>query len=368
MLKKITLAFYFIALTLLILGCKSKVEQNPQVINSENSSIETNKFDENYRPQWWEKLSNEEYLHSYAFLDGSDQEKIKVEAINSAQAKFLHYQKSFVVNLTEMILEESGAKDKFKSNKINAKSNLIYSKDYSRYLKRVETDFIQKDDSEYRCFVAVGLPLAEIQKEFVIQFQKDPDIATAFASSKTYLHLLKQAGLTATKKDKITEQKVTKKEIITSKVKYEEDFIPAWFKVSYNNMKIMVNQIAIANNESTSIENAIALCKKAKMKIANDFARTEAEKYRKVSGYDEIKFNKLKNDISAEIQKNNYPITKEFIKTIHIGENSYKTYAQYSINKKSVQNSMIKVLKSDDVLYSRLRASMAFDELEDDDF
>jgi len=104
------------------------------------------------------------------------------------------------------------------------------------------------------------------------------------------------------------------------------------------------------------------------MKFANDFARAEAEKYRKASRYDEIQFNSLKNKISEEIMKSNYPLTKEFIKTIHIGENSYKTYAQYSLNKSLIQKALVNVLKSDEILFSRLKASMTFDELEYEDF
>ena len=144
--------------------------------------------------------------------------------------------------------------------------------------------------------------------------------------------------------------------------------MPAWFKISYNNKKVMVNQFAIASSVTSAELEAIMLCNKNKMNIATVFARAEAEKYRKDSGYDEIKFNELKNKISSEVMKNDYPIIKEFVKTIQIDENNYKTYAQYSLNKKSIQNSLIDVLKTDDILYSRLRATMNFDELEDDDF
>ena len=130
----------------------------------------------------------------------------------------------------------------------------------------------------------------------------------------------------------------------------------------------MVNQTAIATSAIKAEKDAVALCESTKLTFANNFARAEAEKYRKASGYDEIKFNEIKNKISENVKKSIYPLTKEFSKTIQINENSYKIYAQYSIDKGSIQNSLIDALKSDEVLYSRLKASMAFDELEDDDF
>ncbi len=370
MIKKITLAFPFILLTLLFVGCNNRLEQGSETLPAEN--IESNIFDDNYRPSWWENLDNSDFLYSYAYVDGSDQEKLKVEAIASAQAKLLHYKKKYVVNLTQMILTESEAKEKFKSNSINAKNDLIYKKDYSPLLKTGETDIISKDENNYRCFVAVGLPLEAIQKEFVYQFQKNKNMASTFSKSKTYQYLLKIAGI-----EVIQEKKITKKETIKEKSfpakevetkKYDSDVIPAWFKISYNNQKVMVNQFAVAESENKSIDEATAQCNKAKMQIADNFARSEVEKYRKASEYDEIKFGKLKNQISDEIKNNNYPLTKENIKTIQIGENSFKSYVQYSISKKSLQNTIMKVLRNDEVLYSRLRASMVFDELEDEDF
>lgn len=377
MLRKVTVTGYFIALTLLLSCCNSQIEKRLETSTSETSVLETKTFDENYRPGWWENIDNPEYLYSYAFVDGPDQDKIKVSAINSAQAKLLHNKKSYVVNLTELILKESDSKDKFKSNSLNAKNGLIYNKDYSQFLKRTETDFISIDETDFRCFVAIGLPVEAIEKEFVNQFQKDKNMAIAFAGSESYRNLLDKTGLKATQAGNILEEKTAKEEAkeIDKKVKEEDtptnkyvDVIPAWYKISYNNLKVMVNQSSLANKADKAEEEAIKQCKETKMSFANDFARAQAERYREASGYDVIKFNDLKNKISEEVKKNNYPINKEFVKTIQIGEDSYKTYAQYSLNKQAIQQSLVKVLKTDDILYSRLRASMTFDELDDQDF
>lgn len=372
MMKKLTFISHLALLALLVLGCQKEQENKQETINLEsNSAIETSiSFDENYRPSWWEKKEDKNFLYSYAYIDGTDKEAIKVEAINSAQAKFLHYKKDYIVNLTEIILAETGLKDKVKSNKIKAYNDLVYKKDFSAFLKRAETDYINKN-TEYRCFVAISLPLEVLQKEYVKQFNKNADFAKNFAESDTYRYLLKVAGIenTAPKKEisKKEENKIIKKEVLSEK-KYEADIIPAWFKVSYNNKKVMINQTASESNEELSQKKAISLCQKTKLKIANDFARAEAEKYRGASGYDEVKFSKLKDKISQEINRENYPINKEFIKTIQLTKDSFKTYAQYSIDKKLIQSTLIRVLKSDDVLYSRLKASMAFDELENEEF
>lgn len=374
MFKKSTLVCYLILLALLIIGCQPKVEELPDLSTSESIEIASNSFDETYRPDWWDNIDNIENLHSYAFVDGSDQEQIKINAISSAQAKFLHYKKGYVVNLTQIILEESGSKDKFKSKSLNAKNALIYKKDYSQHLKSVEIEYISKDENNYRCFVAIALPLDAIQKEYVKHFQKNKGMASTFAKSETYKYLLKKAGLQVIPEAKIVEKKAVKtekpklKEAEMPAVKYDEDVVPAWFKIAYNNKKVMVNKTVTANSVEKAEQLAVAQCERTKMKFANNYARAEAERYREASGYDEIKFSSLKNQISAEVKKINYPLTKEFIKTIQVGENSYKTYAQYSLNKVSIQNSLVEVLKTDDVLYSRLRASMNFDELDNEDF
>ena len=362
--------FYYIILALLIIGCQPENKEISEIESSEDIKIETITFDENYRPVWWENMDNTEYLYSYAFVDGSDQEEIKVKAINTAQSKFLHYLKSYVISLTDLVLDESGSKNKFKSKNLNSINGITYNKDFSRFLKRVKTDYIPKDEINYRCFVAISLPLEEIQKEYVTQFQKNKKIGRSFAKSQTYQYLLKQAGLEIIPEDVNVEKKVIKDEKppVVSAVTYDDDVVPAWFKISHNNKKVMVNQTATANSREKSEQKAITQCNKNKMKFANDFARTEAEKYRKASKYDEIQFNSLKNKISEEVMKSNYPLTKEFVKTIQIGENSYKTYAQYSLNKSLIQKALVNVLKSDEILFSRLKASMTFDELEYEDF
>ncbi|MBI9032164.1 hypothetical protein JEZ13_09225 [bacterium] len=372
MFRKIILAFYFVIIGLLIIGCQKEVKLENKLEEASASGVEIEgnlTFDDSLRPAWWETLDNTDYLYSYAYSDGSDQEKIKLEAITSAQSKFLSINKKYVVNLAELVIKESNSQDKFKSNSITTKNGVIYKKDYSRYLKRLETEYVSKNESEFRCFVAVGLPVAEIQKEFVNQYQKSKPMASAFANSDTYRYMLKIAGLEVPVLQEIVEQKAIKQEEPKkTEVKYDQDVIPAWFKVSYNNLKVMVNQTATGTSTKQAEEKAIALCESNKLKAANNFARAEAEKYRAASEYDEIQFAELKNKISQEVNRINFPLTKEHLKTIQIGENNYKTYAQYSVNKKSIQNALIEVLKSDDILYSRLRASMAFDDLDNEDF
>ena len=353
-------------LVLLVMGCGQQVDAgNDAEVNSELES----KFDEDYRPDWWENIDNPEHIYSYEFSDGSDQETIKKEAIKSAQAKLLHYKKKYVVNLTAMILKESNSQDKFKSKSLNRKNDIIYNKDYSQYVKEAKIEFIPQEDG-YRCFVALSLPLEPLNMEFVHQFQKSKSTAASFAKSETYRYLLKLAGLNIVKEEKKEAIPVKKdtKETTTPTISYAQDIVPAWFKVSYNNKKVMVNQSATAKTEEESIRQAVLQCNKIKQHIADNFARAEAEKYRKVSEYNEVKFAKLKQAISNEIMASNYPLSKEFVRTIQIGKDQYKTYAQYSLNKKTIQNTIINVLKTDEVLYSRLRASMAFDELEDQDF
>ncbi len=369
MFRKNILSLNFIILVLVIIGCQKQDRQIPESGEALENVEQTLVFDETYRPSWWESQDNTDYLYSYAYSDGSDQEKIKLEAITSAQGKFLSINKKYVVNLAELVIKESNSQDKFKSNSITTKNGVIYKKDYSRYLKRLETEYVSKNESEFRCFVAVGLPVAEIQKEFVNQYQKSKPMASAFANSNTYRYMLKIAGLEVPVLKEFVEQKAIKQEEPKkTEVKYDQDVIPAWFKVSYNNLKVMVNQTATGTSTKQAEDKAIALCESNKLKAANNFARAEAEKYRAASEYDEIQFAELKNKISQEVNRISFPLTKEHLKTIQIGENNYKTFAQYSVNKKSIQNALIEVLKSDDILYSRLRASMAFDDLDNEDF
>ncbi len=371
MLKKISCLCYLAIFSLLVISCQQGENQlekdsaQDQAVNE----LEFNTFSEDYLPGWWNNLKEANFLYSYDYSDGSDKASIKDVAIKTAQAKLLHYKKDYVVNLTALILKESNSKDKFKSRIINAKSQRVYEKDYSQYMKIEKSDFIDKENG-YRCFVAVKLPVDAIQREYVNIFNKDKSYAKAFQTSETYRYLLKQAGINAEYKDNIVAKQEAKKEIKESvnNVKYDADIVPAWFKISYNNKKVMVNQTSQENSQEKSIQKAKLRCEKQKMQTANNFARAEAEKYRELSQYNEVEFAKLKNQISQEVMKENYPIAEEFTKTIRIGKNTYKTYAQYSIKKKSIQETIIKVLKSDEVLYSRLKASMAFDELEAEEF
>ena len=202
------------------------------------------------------------------------------------------------------------------------------------------------------------------------QFQKSPNVAGVFAKSETYQFLLKQAGLTALPFPK---QIIPEKQEVAVKpapgtptIKYDEDVAPAWYKISYNNLKVMVNKTATAGTAEQAESQAISRCRDAKMTAANDFARAEAERYRKASGYNELEFNDVKNAISAKVKNINYSLTQEHLKTLHIGEQRYVTYAQYSINKKAIEQALVEALKADDVLYSRLRANMMLDEVDDE--
>jgi hypothetical protein len=360
---------------LLLIGCQNEGTKGENTSNNDEAvnQIETTTFSEAYRPDWWNNLNDTNKLFSYAYADGPDEASAKASAEKSAQAKLLHYKKDYVVNLTAMILKESDSQGKFKSNQLNAKNQRIFEGDYSPYLQAEKADFIPKNN-EIRAFVALSLPLEKIQAEYVRLFHKDKSYAKTFIHSQTYRYLLQQAGIDfkynegniAKRELKKDVKKEIKKE--TPSVKYDQDIMPAWFKISYNTNKVMVNQSAEASSQEESLKKAMQKCLSNKLNIANNYARTEAEKYRGLSEYDEVKFARFKNQISAEIMKQDYPLTKEFAKTIHIGQDKYKSYVQYSINKKSIQNTLLKVLKSDEVLYSRLRASMAFDELENEEF
>lgn len=360
--RRIVLVCSLVLLALLIIGCKS-TDKRQSKIESEIAA-----FDENYRPLWWDNITGTEYLYSYAYMDGADQEEIKVKAISFAQTRLLHYKKDYIVNLTELILTESDSKDNFRARQLGSINSLIYNTNYAKYLKRLETEYVKMNETEFRCFVAIGLPIVELQNKYVHQFQKNPTIAGTFAKSSTYQSFLEQAGLTALPAPKQIDKVVHDKSKTTdADSKYDEDIVPAWFKISYNNLKVMVNRSAIASTAEQAERQAIAQCHEAKIKVANDFARAEAEKYRKASGYDELEFNDVKNAISQKVTSSNYSLNQEYLKTINIADKRYVTYAQYSLNKREIQNILVEAIKEDDLLYSRLRAEMLFDGFEDEE-
>lgn len=364
--RRIVLVCSLVLLALLIIGCQSADKESSK-LGRNNKEAERVAFDESYRPLWWDNITGSEYLYSYAYMDGADQEEIKVKAIGFAQTRLLHYKKDYIVNLTELILDESDSRENFRARQLGSINGLIYNTNYAQYLKRFETEYVERDENEFRCFVAIGLPIVELQNKYVHQFQKNPTIAGTFAKSATYLNMLEQAGLTALPAPKQLDKVVhDESETTNSDSKYDEDVVPAWFKISYNNLKVMVNRSTIASTAEQAERQAIAQCHEAKIKVANDFARAEAERYRKASGYDEIEFNEVKNAISQKVTSSNYSLTQEHIKTLNIAEKRYVTYAQYSLNKRAIQNILVEVLKQDDLLYSRLRSSMAFDDLDEE--
>lgn len=370
MFKKLSLFLVIIALLAFIIGCETNLKQGSDDRADNISELENSAFDNDYRPSWWDAMTGAEYLYSYAYMDGINKETIKVKAIAFAQTRLLHYKKDYVVNLTEIIVNESNSKGNFTPQRLSSINKLVYEANYAQYLKRFETEYVKKDETEFRCFVAIGLPIVDLQNKYVTQFQKSPNVAGVFAKSETYQFLLKQAGLTALPFPK---QIIPEKQEVAVKpapgtptIKYDEDVAPAWYKISYNNLKVMVNKTATAGTAEQAESQAISRCRDAKMTAANDFARAEAERYRKASGYNELEFNDVKNAISAKVKNINYSLTQEHLKTLHIGEQRYVTYAQYSINKKAIEQALVEALKADDVLYSRLRANMMLDEVDDE--
>ncbi len=359
-------------LMLFFTACQNKGDQNQT--STEIDKVENLTFSENYRPDWWENLKDSNYIYTYEYIDGTDKASIKNQAISQAQAQLLHHQKNYIVGLSSLILDESKSKNRLKSNQVNANNEIIYKKDYSEFATTIKSEYATKEDG-FRCFVAIALPIEKLQLAYVRQYHKNKTYRLSFLESKTYRHLLEMAGIDFKYNQETSTSKNNNKQEIkkidnktTQNSKYDKDVVPAWFKVSYNNKKVMINESAQAEVEKAAIQKAYQMCERKKQIIANNYARSEAEKYRKLSEYDEVRFAKFKNQISKQIMKQDFPMSKEFVKTIQLNENSFKTYAQYSIDKQLIQKTLINVLKEDEVLYSRLRASMEFEELENEDF
>ncbi len=355
-------------MTLISISCKSKDKelQSESVNNSnEEASVEVasnvDNYDDSYRPSWWKSLNEDVYIFSYNIGDGADLTEAKQIAVDKAQKRFLHVNKGYVINLTSKILHECDSASRFKMNRIRALNSLVFEYNYSKYFKVIQTESLEKNDDSVRCFVVVGFPKKELHKIYVDQVQKRKTIAKWMAKSETYKKILKEQGVEALELTAEEEAVAEKPQIDNTKY---NDIVPSWFKISQNNKKIMVNKFAVDSNKKRSISKAYKLCKDNTKEMAVRYSKEFVESFRAETGYNELEFQDFKRDIKNEIMSRKINSQKERDKTIQIAQDKYKTYSQFYINKAEINNIIIDVIRRDEVLHSKLKSFLAFQEMD----
>lgn len=521
--------------TMVVTGCQKKGNET----QDETVVVEENLFTESYRPDWWERLDTEELLHSYSFKDDLTEDSSKIKAITGAQKGMVHYAKLYVLALTEQIIRESGSEGKLKERAIQTINKKVMTYNYSQFMKRVETDFLETDSGMVRSYVAISIPKKEIHRVYVDICERNKSVGSKFIASAKYKEMKGSFKIKPATKKKVIKKasfksiavalkvqgdakfvrngkeqslkagskladndviktssnsyvalrysdksgslrvfpnsKVTIKgqaskkglkkrvnlksgslltridksikgeyeistnssiisvrgtefytellgngstqvlgfsgkvevkniksnktkfvtkgqsalstkggELKTFKTKYvspeiikylieeesksafrfDKDVAPEWSKIDTKGVKLMINRFFIADTSTKAESSVEAKCKKEKDSAIFTFADTELEKYRKNSGMSRSDYDNFKSKAIASVKRGKYNISKENIKTLKLGENKYKSYGQYSVSKTEIKRNILVELKNNDVLYSRLRASMLFDELD----
>lgn len=332
--------FYFLPIFLILiisLGCHSKQDKHEKLVSKNNEFS-----NETYRPKWWNsKTTDENRFIVYSFSDSNTKEKSYKNAQLKGVSKFINLQKRYIVNLTEIIRLESNIENNYSSSYIKTVDSRIFKKKHNDSYLEINKEIQQLENKNYRCFLALSLDIDVLNKSYIHFWQLEEKIATDFLQSKTYRNLLDDQKVSY-KYIKNNAKNIKQQKESKNKVK---DIPPAWFKISYDSNYLMINKSAVADSKDEAIKKATKECIDYTLKHASNFAKKETQTYRKWCNVNDDEFLDIKIHVSRSVKKSN--ITAEFNKKSvnKIGNNRFKAYVQYKIDRLILSNCILEAIQ-----------------------